>query len=117
VPHFVSALKHYDLMLAEMEERLTASDFLCAPEYSLADAAATPYVNRAAMLGLDFLWRDKDHGKHRLQEWFERMQNRSSFEKAVASLFTDQQRQMFLQAREQEGKKLHAFMATANRTA
>jgi glutathione S-transferase len=44
--HFFPAIKRFDKMLADMEKDLTASSWLAGSEYSLADIAFTPYVNR-----------------------------------------------------------------------
>ena len=68
-PHVVPALRQFDRYFGEMEEALAGSAYLAGEAYSLAEAAATPYVNRAAMLGMDRLWGRRP----RLRSWLERI--------------------------------------------
>jgi ganglioside-induced differentiation-associated protein 1 len=90
-----------------MEEALFATDYLVGNAYSLADVAATPYINRAAMLGLNFVWSEK---RPRVATWFESIQARSSFDKAVMSWVSMQQRELFATATAETGSKLRHLL-------
>jgi glutathione S-transferase len=90
-PHVAPALRQFDRYFGEMETALEQSAFLAGGAYSLADAAATPYVNRAAMLGMESLWRRRP----RLQSWLERIMARPSFERAVRRWFSAADKERF----------------------
>lgn len=82
----VNAVKTFDRFLADMEDALAENAYLVGAEYSLADAAATPYVNRLNDLGLLAVWAD---AKPCLLDWFARIRERPSFNAAVTDYFTD----------------------------
>lgn len=90
-PHVAPALRQFDRYLGEMEEALAGGGYLAGESYSLADAAATPYVNRAGMLGMDALWRQRP----RLRDWLERIMARPNFAAAVSKWYTDADRGRF----------------------
>jgi glutathione S-transferase len=79
------AVRTYDKLLADMEAALETSLWLAGPSYSLADAAATPYINRLSNLGLLDVWADSSP---RVQDWFARIKERPSFKAAVTDYFT-----------------------------
>ena len=54
--------------------------YLAGQAYSLADVAATPYIFRAEMLGLDKLWVGKRPG---VEGWCARIRERLSFGRAI----------------------------------
>jgi glutathione S-transferase len=63
------ALKILDNVIARMEADLTEAPWLAGAAYSLADAAAIPYLVRLDMLSFDPLWReDRPH----VADWFDR---------------------------------------------
>jgi glutathione S-transferase len=101
-PHVAAALRSFDRYFGEMEQALAASAWLAGEAYSLADAAATPYVNRAAMLGMDRLWERRP----RLQDWRNRVMARPSFERAVTRWYTDNDRERFTVDRDAVGRAL-----------
>jgi glutathione S-transferase len=78
-PHVAAGLREYDKFVGEMDLSLSRSPYLAGETYSLADAAATPYVNRAELLGLNGLWTDRP----RVADWFKRIRQRPNFEPAV----------------------------------
>jgi len=90
-PHVAPALRQFARYFGEMEEALAGSAHLAGESYSLADAAATPYVNRAGMLGMQALWKRRP----RLQGWLERIVQRPNFARAVSKWFTDEDRGRF----------------------
>lgn len=97
-PHASLALRQYDKHTAEMEEALAHGPYLAGADYSLADAATTPYLNRADMIGLDRLWTGR---RPRVSEWLERVRARPSFADAVTRYMTDADRARFTVPREQ----------------
>jgi glutathione S-transferase len=90
-PHVVEALRAYDKYFAEMDETLARSEYLAGDRYSLADAAVTSYVNRARMLAMDPLMANRPH----LAAWFERVQSRPSFGRAVTSWLSEEDARRF----------------------
>ena len=90
-PHVAPALRQFDRYFGEMEETLAGCAYLAGESYTLADAAATPYVNRAGMLGMDGLWERRP----RLRGWLERIMARPSFSRAVTKWYTDADRERF----------------------
>jgi len=91
-PHVPPALAAYDRYIGEMEQALAASPYLAGAAYSLADAAATPYLNRATQLGMDRLWVGR---RPRVEDWFARIKARPSFDVAVSRWLTDADRERF----------------------
>lgn len=84
-PIVIGAVHTYDKLLADMEATLDASPWLAGPSYSLADAAATPYVNRLHNLGLlDVL----TEMRPRVIDWFAHVRLRPSFKAAITDYFT-----------------------------
>ena len=91
-PHVAPALRQFNRYFGEMEEALAEGAYLAGDAYSLADAAATPYVNRAGMLGMDGLWEQRP----RLRSWLERIMQRPSFALAVTKWYADKDRERFV---------------------
>ena len=73
--HFAPAIRRFDKMLADMEKDLSADRWLAGAEYSLADIAYTPYVNRLDQLQLTHMW-DK---RPKVAAWFDTVRARPSF--------------------------------------
>lgn len=107
-PHVPPALRQYDAYLAEMEEALKSAPYLAGDSYSLADAAATPYLNRAEMLGLEGLWAERPH----VAAWRERMRARPSFAEAITKYYTPDEAERFQFPREETWAKVQAILAT-----
>ena len=70
-------VKLYDLYLHKMEEVLLDRKWLAGEDFTFADIALTPYVNRLDMLALSGMWKNKR--LPRVAEWFSRIKERSSF--------------------------------------
>lgn len=66
-----------ETMVKDIDEALAHGPFLAGQNYSLADAALTPYVHRLWILGCDPLWNDI---RPRVGDWYERIKARNSFE-------------------------------------
>jgi len=79
------AVHSHDRFLRDMEAALGRAPYLAGADWSLADAAATPYVNRAAALGLLAIW--LDDCPH-VADWFRRIRERPSFDQAVTRYLT-----------------------------
>ena len=97
-PQVGAALRNYDKFIAEMEEALARSSYLAGDGYSLADIAATPYVNRVTMLALDGALLNE---RPRVVAWFERIRKRPSFQAAIESHMTERDRDYFRVPREE----------------
>jgi glutathione S-transferase len=97
-PQVPLALQYYNKYLGEMEEALSRLPYLAGDVYSLVDAAVTPYVYRAEMLGLDRLWLDR---RPRVVAWFERVRARPSFERAITGVLTDLDKERLSVARDE----------------
>jgi len=108
-PHVPPALHAFDRYFGEMEEALAVTPYLAGDAYSLADAAATPYVNRAAALAMDRLWVGR---RPHLEDWFARMRARPSFATAITCWLTDADRDRFDIARDQIWAEIAAAMAS-----
>jgi glutathione S-transferase len=76
--YFAPAIRRFDKMLADMEKELISSTWLAGADYSLADIAFTPYVNRLEQLQLSHMWEKRSH----VSKWFEAVRRRPSFAKA-----------------------------------
>jgi glutathione S-transferase len=107
-PHATTALRNYNNFIGEMEERLAQSPYLAGDSYSLADAAATPYINRAAMLAMEGLW----VGRHpHVTNWVERIRQRSSFAEGITKFVTDVDREHFNIPREETWQKVRGVLS------
>jgi glutathione S-transferase len=80
-PFVKDAVLLHDKVLKEMNETLTHRAWLAGPDFSLADIAIVPYVNRLDRLGLDGMWATRPH----VARWFDAMRARKSFETAVTA--------------------------------
>ena len=60
-PDAMDAARRFDTFVGVMDSALAQSDYLVGSSFTLADAAAIPYVNRADMLGLAGLWGTDGH--------------------------------------------------------
>ena len=69
-PHVGGALRMLDNVIARMEADLAGSPWLAGADYSLADAAAIPYLVRLEMLRFDPLWKD---ARPHVADWFDRV--------------------------------------------
>lgn len=109
-PHVAAAVRQYDRYVGEMETALSDAPFLAGDAYSLADAAATPYVNRAEMIGMDALW--TEHRPH-VAGWLLRVRERPSFAIAVTRWMSDADRDRFDVPRAETASKMRAILGNA----
>jgi ganglioside-induced differentiation-associated protein 1 len=76
-PGAAEKIRLYDGYLHQMEHALGDSEWLAGDDFSMADIAMAPYVNRLAALALEGVWRD---GRlPRVERWFDRLRNRPTF--------------------------------------
>lgn len=101
-PHVAQALRSYDKYVGDMEAALTAHPYLAGNAYTLADVAATPYIFRAELLGLDGLWRQR---RPKVRAWYESIRARPSFESAVVAPISAADYERFTVPREETWAK------------
>jgi glutathione S-transferase len=91
--HFRTAMRRYDMLMEQIDAALAGTgpgkalagggpDWLIG-EFSLADIAMSPYMERLFCLELDFLWEDKP----RVADWFARLRERPAYKKAILEWF------------------------------
>lgn len=74
-------VKLYDSYLFKMEDALKEGDWLVADEFTIADVAMTPYVNRLAMMNMAGMW---ENGRlPRVAAWFEGIKQRTAFKECL----------------------------------
>jgi glutathione S-transferase len=78
-PLVKDALRHHDKLFVMMEASLASGPYLAGADWSLADAAAAPYIWRLDKLKLAPLW-DRRSG---IAAWYDRIRARPSFKSAV----------------------------------
>jgi glutathione S-transferase len=109
-PHVAQAVRNFDKYIGEMEATLARQPYLAGQAYSLAEAAATPYVNRAELLGMDRLWVER---RPHVADWLARVRARPSFDPAITKWLTDADRERFDIPREETWQKVTEVLATA----
>jgi glutathione S-transferase len=80
-PGAADKVRLYAGYLQKMEKALVSSDWLAGGEFSMADIAMTPYVNRLDVLAMDGLW--KNGRLPGVESWFARIKARESFKPAL----------------------------------
>ena len=107
-PIVASAVHTYDKLLADMEAALENAPWLVGTSYSLADAAATPYITRIDNLGLLDVWAPT---RPRVIDWFARIQERGSFKAAVTDYFTEKDAAQLAGIADDTPDKVRAILA------
>ncbi len=79
-PGIEDTIRLYDSYLYKMEETLKQYEWLAGDEFSLADIALTPYVNRLDMLSMFGMWTEGRLPK--VEDWFNRIKAIDTFEPA-----------------------------------
>jgi glutathione S-transferase len=77
--HFRIAVARMRLLLGEMDEALSRHAWLAGDDYTIADAAFTPYLARLEHLAILGMADDRPH----VRAWYERIKARPSFPDAV----------------------------------
>lgn len=91
-PIATGAVKTLNKLIADMESALTDTGFLAGADYSLADAAVTPYINRLFDMGLLGLWAVSAPG---VLKWYSTIRARANFAPAIIDYLTDSDRAAF----------------------
>ncbi|MBI2366447.1 MAG: glutathione S-transferase C-terminal domain-containing protein [Deltaproteobacteria bacterium] len=89
-----------------MEAALGRSSYLVGDKYSLADVAATSYVNRAEMIAMEGLWERRPH----VADWLRRIRSRPSYDQAITAYFTDADKERFTFPREETAQKVQQIL-------
>jgi ganglioside-induced differentiation-associated protein 1 len=80
-PGAADKIRLYDMYMHKMEETLRDSLWLVGDQFSVADVALAPYVNRLAALSMHGIW---ENGRlPRVASWFERIRARPTFKPAL----------------------------------
>ena len=87
------AIRFFDKLLGDMEAVLAGSEWLTGAEYTLADTALTPYLNRFEMLSLTPMWDARPH----VARWFNQVKSRPSFEPAIFGYLPDDLREFMIE--------------------
>jgi glutathione S-transferase len=83
-PLVIDALRVKGRLLDHIEAAMQRGDYIAGNAYSLADAAATPYLFRLEKLRLPRLWENRPG----VTAWYARMKARPSFKTAVEDWLT-----------------------------
>jgi len=92
-PDVKIAIQLFDKLLGDMETSLQDSEWLVSNEYTLADTALTPYINRLEMLSLMKMW-DK---RPNVARWFENVKSRPSFQPAIFEYLPEELRTFMIE--------------------
>lgn len=84
-PLVVDAIRQHQKLLDAIEAAIRIGPYLAGEQWSLADAAATPYVWRLDKLKLARMWDDRPG----VLAWYNRVRSRSSFEAAIDNWLSD----------------------------
>ena len=106
-PHVPPALRAFDKYIGEMEATLAHAPWLAGDRYSLADVAATPYLNRAELLAMDRLWVGR---RPNVVDWLRRVRARSNYEPAIEACLTEVDRARFKLSREETWRDIEKAM-------
>jgi glutathione S-transferase len=90
-PDATDAARRFDKFIGDMEDALARSAHLVGDAFTLADAAAIPYINRSDVLGLSGLWEKRP----RVADWLQRVRRRPTFASAVTAYWDDDARERF----------------------
>jgi glutathione S-transferase len=87
-PGVADKLRLYDSYLHKMERSLAHSPWLVGGEFSMADIALAPYVNRLNVLAMERLW-SAGRLPH-LENWFQRIRERPTFQASLVDWVPDE---------------------------
>ena len=75
-PGVAEKFRLYDRYLAKMETTLATQPWLAGQDFTLADVAMTPYLNRLDMMGMSEMW---TRSRPRVTGWWGRICARPTF--------------------------------------
>jgi glutathione S-transferase len=105
-PHFAVALRRMLALYDDMEKALGQHRFLVGNEYTIADAAFTPYVNRLDHLDIMGVL----DGHPRVRDWYRRLQERASFADAITRWENPDYLKLMKRAGQENWPKIRAIM-------
>jgi glutathione S-transferase len=108
-PIVVDALRHHLRLIDRIDAAMKEGPYVAGSDYSLADIAATPYIWRLSKLRLSRLWDDKPG----VARWYERIQQRPSFEKAVEGWLTQAEHDRYASFQPDPWPKVQALLRAA----
>ena len=80
-PGAADRVRLYDTYLRKMEDSLARGPWLVGDQFTMADIAMVPYVNRLAAMSMHPMW---ENGRlPRVTDWFDRVRERPSFQPAL----------------------------------
>lgn len=83
-PDVIGAVQVYMQTISKMEAALSQHQWLVSDEFSLADIVVAPYFQTVHQFG----WYDMLKDAPRVQDWFQRCQQRDSYKEGVSSDFS-----------------------------
>lgn len=86
-PGAADRIRLYDGYLHKMDATLAKSDWLAGDNFTMADIALVPYVNRLFVLSMDGLW--KNGRLPNVERWFARVRDRTTFAPALLQWMPD----------------------------
>ena len=87
-------------MLDNLENALSQTPYLTGAIYGLADATLTPFVSRLAELKFEWMWAHLPY----LGDWWNRVQQRASFE-TVFTAYPNPERKLGMQQAGEEARE------------
>lgn len=106
-PMVETAIRQYDEAVGQMDHDLGQSEFLAGDAWSLADAALTPYINRAEMLGMEGLWENRPN----VARWYAAMKQRPTYDTCISDVLTDADHERFDVPRDETDARLREILA------
>ena len=92
-PDVQAPIRFFDKLVGYMQAALAEFEWLSDREYSLADTALTPYLNRLEMLSLTKIWDRVPN----VARWFDQVKSRPSFKPAIYRYLTDDLRETMIE--------------------
>ena len=108
-PLVVDALRVHGKLLDHIERAMQHGDFIAGTGYSLADAAATPYLYRLEKLRMAKIWENRPG----VTAWYARMQARPSFKTAVEDWMTPADHERYASFQPEPWPKVSQIMQAA----
>jgi len=102
-------VRNHQKLIDHIDAAMRDGPYIAGNDYSLADVAATPYIFRLAKLRLAGLWDSKPG----VARWYERIQARPSFEKAVEGWLTQAEHDRYAKLEPDLWPKVQALLAAA----
>jgi glutathione S-transferase len=108
-PLVVEALRVHGKLLDHIEKAVSHGGYLAGDDYSLADAAATPYLYRLEKLRMMQLWENRPG----VTAWYARMKARPSFKTAVEDWLTPEDHERYASFQPEPWPKVSAIIKAA----